>query len=544
MKTVWTLTKVRLRALFSTALQKAKKASGAKKVLLTVLFAVLFLYVGVVFFAMGVGLSVALAALAFDVLETPPLYFALMATLALLIMILTGMFTAKGELFEPKDNDLLLSMPLSPYQILLSRMTGLYLSDLLFESFLLVPAFFVWFFFAKVTVLGVLFYLLGALLLPLLALSVSSLLGFVLAYVSSKCKNKTLPQTVLAVLFLVAYFVLVSDFDAILEKLLSNAQSVASALRRYAYPLYAFGQGCEGRVLPFLVFFLCCALPMALCLWLLSRSFFKLATAPKAVRRATYIKEKGERGSRSPLWAFTCKELKRLVSCSAYMLNGAMSQLMLVLAGVALLLKGADLLALFEVDPAALALLEGGTVAMFAAPVGFFVIAITIISGVSISLEAKTLWIPLSSPVPARLFLHAKTLAQALVCAPFVLFFAIAASIALRASVGMAILLALALQLFSLLCAQVGTFINLHFPKFDWPSETVAVKQSLSSFLVILAGMGLSLVFTVSTAVLGLLFFPALGVAATTALLAGACAGMYLLERASGGAFSRLLSRS
>ena len=42
MKTVWTLTKVRLRALFSTAMRKATKASGTKKVIFTVLFAVLF----------------------------------------------------------------------------------------------------------------------------------------------------------------------------------------------------------------------------------------------------------------------------------------------------------------------------------------------------------------------------------------------------------------------------------------------------------------------------------------------------------------------
>ena len=189
MKNIITLTKVRLLALFSSFTRKAKKSNRSSRAALTVLTVALVLFLGLVFLGMGAGLAFVFAMTAFSVLKVPALYFAMMAAFSLLLMIFTGMFTAKGELFEPKDNEMLLAMPIHPYQILLSRMTGLYLSDLLFESFILLPAFVIWFFFGNVTVFGVLCYLLGALLLPLLALTVSSILGDLLALVYSKFKN-------------------------------------------------------------------------------------------------------------------------------------------------------------------------------------------------------------------------------------------------------------------------------------------------------------------------------------------------------------------
>lgn len=544
MKNIITLTKVRLLALFSSFTRKAKKSNGSNRVALTVLAIALVVFLSLLFLGMGAGLAFVFAIVAFNTLQAPPLYFAMMAALALLLMIFTGMFTAKGELFEPKDNEMLLAMPIHPYQILLSRMTGLYLSDLLFEAFILLPAFAVWFFFAKVTVLGALCYLLGALLLPLLALTVSSIFGYLLALVSSKFKNKAVPQTVLGIVFLVLYFAFMGKFETLLNTLVENADALNKAFRTYLYPLYAWGQGCDGQILPFLAFLLICLLPFALCLYLLSRSFFKFAASASTAKRTAYKKEKGKSRGRSVVWAFACKEIKRLVSCSAYMLNGAMSMLMLVLIGIGLLFKGRDLVALFEVDASVLSFIDDQIVAMFAAPLAFLIISTTVISSASISLEAKTLWIPLTSPVSPRTFLHAKTLAQVVICAPFVLFFAIVAAIALKANIAVAIFVILSAQLFSVLCAQVGTLANLRFPKFDWPSETVAIKQSFAPLLTMLVCFGLALLFTAIIAVLGFLISPVLGLAVAFVLLSAACIILHLIERASGPAFARLLSHS
>ena len=50
------------------------------------------------------------------------------------------MFTAKAQLFEARDNELLLSMPIKPSAILASRMVSLLLLNLGFELLVAIPA--------------------------------------------------------------------------------------------------------------------------------------------------------------------------------------------------------------------------------------------------------------------------------------------------------------------------------------------------------------------------------------------------------------------
>lgn len=47
--------------------------------------------------------------------------------------------------------------------------------------------------------------------------------------------------------------------------------------------------------------------------------------------------------------------------------------------------------------------------------------------------------------------------------------------------------------LLSHITAQLGIIINLRFPKFDWTSEIIAVKQSMSVIVVMLVNWGVTL---------------------------------------------------
>ena len=67
-------------------------------------------------------------------------YFAFMSVIATAFGVVGGVFMAKSKLYEAKDNDFLLSMPIPAWAILLVRMTGLYLFTFLFEGLVFVPA--------------------------------------------------------------------------------------------------------------------------------------------------------------------------------------------------------------------------------------------------------------------------------------------------------------------------------------------------------------------------------------------------------------------
>ena len=82
------------------------------------------------------------------------LYFAMYAIMAFALMVFGSVFTAKAQLYEAKDNELLLSMPIAPRAILASRMASLWLLNLIFGLVVAVPAALAWAQAAALPVLG------------------------------------------------------------------------------------------------------------------------------------------------------------------------------------------------------------------------------------------------------------------------------------------------------------------------------------------------------------------------------------------------------
>ena len=64
-------------------------------------------------------------------------YFALVGTMATAFAVIGSVFTAKAKLYEAKDNDFLLSLPIKPWEILFSRAVSLYAFAFLFSALVL-----------------------------------------------------------------------------------------------------------------------------------------------------------------------------------------------------------------------------------------------------------------------------------------------------------------------------------------------------------------------------------------------------------------------
>lgn len=68
------------------------------------------------------------------------LYFLTMELLALAVGVFAGAFSSYGSLFQARDNDLLLAMPIPPWMLFAVRMSGLYATCLFYLLLLWVPA--------------------------------------------------------------------------------------------------------------------------------------------------------------------------------------------------------------------------------------------------------------------------------------------------------------------------------------------------------------------------------------------------------------------
>ena len=155
------------------------------------------------------------------------LYFAMYAIMAFALMVFGSVFTAKAQLYEAKDNELLLSMPIAPRAILASRMASLWLLNLIFGLVVAVPAALAW---AQAAALPVLGWVSIVLLLPALdffSLAVTSLLAWGLSLLASRLRRKSLVTVIGSVVFLGAYFAVVFRMNGYIEQLAQNGAAIA-----------------------------------------------------------------------------------------------------------------------------------------------------------------------------------------------------------------------------------------------------------------------------------------------------------------------------
>ena len=489
-----TLLKVQFAALKASLLRsRRKQAKGGMG--RTIGFAVLFLYVIICFFIMF-GSMFSSICMPLHELGLGWLYFAIAGLMAFMLTFIGNVFATQTQLFDAKDNELLLSMPIAPKFILGSRMLLLLALDLGYVLLVMGPAGVVYCMNYPVTVLSVAYFIISTLLLPLMVQAFSCLVAWVISLISSKMRNKNIITMVVSLLFLAVYFYLYSKMGDIISGLIANGTAIAVAFKKYAFPAYYFGVGIAEHNLTYLLLYTVCTLAVfELVYSILSRSFRQITTAKKGTARIKY-KERSMHVS-SPAAALLRKDFRHFIGNPMYVLNAWMGEILLVVACVAMLVKK-DILTEF------LPILngEGEIMGLILCVILCGLSCTNLITAPSISLEGKNLWIAQSIPVPAGVVLRAKVKLQMLLCIPITALSALLMGIVLKLELLTLVLAVLVPAAFNLFTALLGVVVNLHFPKFDYINETVVIKQSMSTMICMFGSMAVVLVLALLYALL------------------------------------------
>lgn len=470
-----TLCAIRLRLFFD-----ALTGSGRRRKSMGVLYGALLIYCVVVFGGLFGMLFWALRPLSDAGLDW--LYFALAGILATGLAFAGSVFMTQQQLYDAQDNQLLLSLPISPMAVLGSRMLVLYLYDLVLGAIVLVPATLAWGGEAGFWVRTGL----SVILLPLFPLCLSCFFGWLIGLLTVRMRYKNLFSVILTVLFLGAYFLLYAKANAAIQAILTNGQAVAETVEGVLHAFYLFGRGMTGEWGQLLLFFLETVLLFALVCWVLSRTFIRIATTPRRVaRRAWHLSEVQAGTAESALLK---KELGRFFGSSVYLLNAGIGALMMLIGAAALVVKRGD------VAQAAvqLARLSPDLMPMFAILILCFLCGMVDLTTSSISMEGKNLWVLKSLPVTPGQIFRAKLRAHLLIGLPPLLISDAVILWVLRPAVAMGIMVVLVPVAFAVCSAAAGLVVNLRLPKLDWDSEAQAVKQSAASMISILGGMGVT----------------------------------------------------
>lgn len=487
------LLKTRISSIFSGMLVRRKNKKNTP--LAKVGVAILLVYIIAVFAFMFGGLFSQLA-VPFHEGGIDWFYFAIAILLSSVMMLVGSVFTAYAQLYNARDNDLLLSMPIPSHIILASRMASLYIINFVLGAAVLVPAGAVWGAICGMNVTTGVLYVLTTLLLPFFALSLSCILGALIAVISSRIRAKSAVTTIISLAFLAVYFLFISRMNNYVAALIANGEALADKISA-ALPLLWMAQGiADGNIVYFLLSILCVAALFAAVYALLSAFFIKIVTRNTGFAKRRYVAGKAKASSVQN--ALFRRELARFTSSPTYMMNGALGAVFVVAMPIVLIIRR-DILNMLVTS-------FGFTADMTAAAASAaicFLCTTVMISAASVSLEGRNIQLIQSMPVQTSEIMRAKLKLHLAIALPPTVIAQIVLLVMLRPGIMGALALIITPLVFVYFGDVNGLALNLKFPKLDWINEASAVKQSMSTFIAMMGPM----------AICGLLILPYMALA-------------------------------
>ena len=400
------------------------------------------------------------------------MYYLLMGIIAIVLGTFGSVFNTYSGLYLSKDNDLLLSLPIPVRTIIAARLLSVYLMGALYAAVVFFPALIVYWITAGATVSGVVCGILLFLIVTVVVLLLSALLGWVVARISRRLKNKSFIAVLVSVLLIAGYYFLYFKASELIRNLLQNLDAVGTKIKGAAYGLYLFGRVGEGDWTATLLCIVVTALIFALVWYFLRRSFLGIATGGGVTAKVRYsekaVKEKSAFG------ALLVKELRRFAASPNYILNCGLGLLFLLVLGAAILVKGPELLPVidqvFTGRPDCAAVLLSAVITML--------ISGNVMAAPSVSLEGKSIWIPQSLPIHPRLALRAKASMQLVLTGGPSLFAGICGAAVVPASLPVRLLVCLTPLAAACFLAVFDTVLGARLPVMSWTNELAPIKQS------------------------------------------------------------------
>lgn len=514
------LLKKQLRELFRTWFYDPRSGAGRTRAK-TVLTACLFLFGTML--APAIGVTALALAIGEPLYESGAgwLYFTIMGVIALVLGVIISAFTTFSGLYLGRDNDLLLSLPIPVPKIVLSRVLGVYLMGLFYSGVVTLPAAVVWCCAGPFRVWTLISALLWVLMVSLLVLELSCLLGYFIALLNRRLKNRSFLVVLIALAGLAAYYLLYFKAMAFIRSVTADPAAYGAVPNGGGILLWWFGRAGEGdgRAILLLTALL---LALGVVIWrLISRSFLGVVSAAKVTPRTRGAAREAKQ--KTPFAALVGRELGRFTASANYMLNCGLGTPLLAVGGVALLWKGGTVReALFGTLGE-----QPGVVAVLVCAAICVLCSMNDMATPSVALEGKSFWVVRSLPVDTRTVLRSKLAVQLLLTALPALFCALCGAAVLAPDLGSGVMMVLLPLAFAVFNACLDLRLGLWRVDLNWTAEVVVIKQSLNVLAALFTGDLVALALLAGAYALSTVLSTALCLALVTLIVLAAAALLY-----------------
>lgn len=421
---------------------------------------------------------------------------------AMFLCFIGSVFTAQQQIYESKDNQMLLSMPIKPGQILLSRIFAIAIFNMIYA----LPFF-------TGSAIGYCIYSvsMGPIqLIPLLILLISyvsmivfitmltSLLAWGVSIIMSKITNKTLISTVLYMVFFAIYFYAIFNLDNLGEAIEKNANKLSSGIMTFARPIYYMGASVvEQNILFVAAFLVSLLIPAFLMYIVIKKSFFKILLHENKSKNKMLKHSDKDFNSHSAFIALLQKEIARFLRTPMYFLSYGTSIFFVAMMLAYLFIKKdkfedvVELLSIYGVSS------TKALPAIFSMLLYQFVSSGAVLTSASINMEGKNIWIIKSLPIKTIDIMLAKGLVPVIILLPIFEVESLLLIFLFKIS-GSAMILLLLMPIFTMIFfSMFGLYINLNHFKLDWLSENEAFKRAGGPTIASFSSMGSTVLFVI-----------------------------------------------
>lgn len=403
-----------------------------------------------------------------------PIFY--MITSSLLIFIYT-IFKSESAIFKSNDNDFLLSLPINTKSILISRIVSAYFTNLTITMGIMLPILLSLGLHTDLISVGFLtIFILSLFFIPLIPMMGAMLLNMCVIKIALKTNFYSLVSVILNLAciilpFLYPLFVVINNSFSLKFILKTFMESYPIAyLYHYSLVNVNFGN--------FVIFAIASLLIAFIALTLFDRNFKKICSVTPKIKALNNNLKNTKLKNHSVFQALYKKELKKYFSSPLYVLNTAISPIILIVISGSLFFASVESLGNYLNTPEFSRWLK-----LFPCLVSSLIVSMCNITASSLSLESKNKWILDVIPVKPKTLYLSYILVHLTVTIPSVVISGIFFTITLQLN-----FLESLIQLFSPLAVTIfsavfGLLMNVKFPNYNFKNESEVIKRGTAVLL-------------------------------------------------------------
>lgn len=404
--------------------------------------------------------------------------------------IVEGIYKSGPLLFNCKDDQLLLSLPIERKTIIFIRIFKFYVFELIFNSLFFIPMILPYIRWGENV--GFSFYIASIFMiifLPIIPIAISCLIGAISMSISSRFKYKNLVQIIMTTIVLLGMLLVSYNMDNSIEYLAQHATSVNDLITKIYYPAGVYVSLVEKfDLLQLLLFIFVNCIVLIITILIINKYYFQVNSRVKKVTTGKKTKiEDMTIKTRSVYQSLVRKELNTFFKTPVFIVNAGFGLVLYLIAIVSIVIKYDGFVKAMNDFAPDSTLFDNHTVLILVLIIitGFM----TSITSSVISLEGRNINILKSLPIKTETILFSKILSGLVITTPVLVVGLIILFIKFKIGILEMILLIVLSIIIPLVSHNIGIIINIQNPKLDAENSAEVVKQSTSSFAATMLGM-------------------------------------------------------